>query len=340
MARGVNCVMPTLPLHPLGTTSLQVSPVGLGLAALGRPGYINLGHAEDLGREYAVEQMKRKAHGVLDAAYEHGVRYFDAARSYGKAEAFLASWLTAKKPDDVVVGSKWGYTYTADWQVNAEEHEVKEHSVENLEKQWRESQDILGDHLDLYQIHSATLDTGVLENQAVLEKLADTRARGTCTGLSLSGEEQAQTLQKALDVRINGERLFDTVQATFNVLEPSAGKTLALAYNKGLGVIVKEALANGRLTERNDAPAFADKLKVLQVQADRLDTTVDALALAFALHQSWAGVVLSGAATVEHLKSNSGGTEVELDGEALEALDDLRESPGVYWGTRAELAWR
>ena len=332
--------MTSLPLRPLGTTTLQVSPIGLGLAALGRPGYINLGHAEDLGREYAAAKMERKAHEVLDAAYTAGVRYFDAARSYGKAEAFLASWLASKKPDNVVVGSKWGYTYTADWQVEAEQHEVKEHSLKNLETQWEESQNTLGDHLDLYQVHSATLDTGVLENQAILEKLAELKANSIHIGLSLSGEKQAQTLEKALDVQVDGEKLFDTVQATFNVLEPSAGETLARADGEGLGVIVKETLANGRLTERNDAPAFAEKLSVLQREANRLNTTVDALALAFVLHQPWAGVVLSGAATVEHLESNLKATKLELDEEALDALEKLRESPEVYWGTRASLAWR
>ena len=33
---------------------------------------------------------------VLDAAYGAGVRYFDAARSYGRAEQFLGSWLRAR----------------------------------------------------------------------------------------------------------------------------------------------------------------------------------------------------------------------------------------------------
>src|SRR6202023_3109669 len=93
----------------LGNTGLVVSRLGLGLAALGRPGYINLGHAEDLARDYDVADMEARAHGVLDAAWGGGVRYFDAARSYGRAEAFLAEWLAARQiaPGDVTVGSKW-----------------------------------------------------------------------------------------------------------------------------------------------------------------------------------------------------------------------------------------
>ena len=92
-----------------------MSRVGLGLAALGRPGYINLDHGGDLAEGTGVESMQRHAWAVLDAAYDAGVRYFDAARSYGRAEAFLASWLgrRALAPAAVTVGSKWGYTYTA-----------------------------------------------------------------------------------------------------------------------------------------------------------------------------------------------------------------------------------
>src|SRR5581483_11890912 len=105
----------------LGRTPLVASRLGLGLAALGRPGYINLGHADDLAGHTDVASMERAAHAVLDAAYDAGVRYFDAARSYGKAEAFLASWLARRglAPGDVTVASKWGYTYTTDWRVDA-----------------------------------------------------------------------------------------------------------------------------------------------------------------------------------------------------------------------------
>ena len=91
---------------------LQAAPrIGLGMAALGRPGYINLGHDEDLPAK-DVEAMRAQAHEVLDEAYKLGVRYFDCARSYGLSEEFVASWL-AQKPadvvDSVVIGSKWGY---------------------------------------------------------------------------------------------------------------------------------------------------------------------------------------------------------------------------------------
>lgn len=328
-------------MRTLGLTTLAVSPLGLGLAALGRPGYINLGHATDLERDYAVPAMEAHAHRVLDAAWAAGVRYFDAARSYGRAEAFLGSWLRARNisPDAVTVGSKWGYTYTANWQIEAEHHEVKEHSLAVLQRQWNETIEHLAGYLNLYQIHSATLESGVLENRAVLHALLCLKQAGVAVGLSLSGANQAQVLEQALAVEIDGVRLFDTVQATWNLLEPSAGAGLQAAAHAGLGVIVKETLANGRLTPRNTHPQFLAKLAQLTQQASRLNCSIDALALAAVLAQPWADVVLSGAATVEHLQSNTRALTVPWDDEAAAALAVVAESPELYWKTRQLLAW-
>jgi aryl-alcohol dehydrogenase-like predicted oxidoreductase len=189
----------TMPPRLLGTTGLTVTPLGLGLAAMGRPGYINLGHADDLAHDYDVAALEARAHALLDAAWAAGVRYFDAARSYGRAEEFLGRWLAARRisPGAATVGSKWGYVYTAGWRVVAEKHEVKDHSLPVLRRQYAESHDLLGSHLDLYQIHSATLDSGVLENADVIGELARLKADGIRGGLSLSGPRQGDTLSRA-----------------------------------------------------------------------------------------------------------------------------------------------
>jgi aryl-alcohol dehydrogenase-like predicted oxidoreductase len=324
-----------------GRTRLLVTPLGIGLAALGRPGYINLGHAQDLGQNYDVEAMQSHAFSVLDEAWRLGVRYFDAARSYGRAEQFLGNWLRSRgiEPASVAVGSKWGYTYTAGWQVEAEKHEVKEHSLAVLRRQWQETQANLGGYLGLYQIHSATLESGVLENQEVLEELARLKSQGTAIGLTLSGPNQAEVLCKALEIKTNGSLLFDSVQATWNLLERSAEPALRAAHAAGMGVIVKEALANGRLTPRNQDPEFAPRRKILEEEAQRLGTTIDALALAAALQHEWSGIVLSGAATVEQMRSNAGALSVQLDERAQERLLELVEPAQQYWEKRSGLAW-
>jgi len=316
-------------MRTLGATGLPVSPLGLGLAALGRPGYINLGHAGDVG-DTDVEAMERHAHDVLDAAYEGGVRYFDAARSYGRAEAFLASWLGRRglSRGDATVGSKWGYTYTADWRIDVEEHEVKDLSVSTLRRQLGETRALIGEHLALYQIHSATIESGVLDDAAVREELARLREDGVRVGLTATGPRQAATIERALEV--GG---FDAVQATWNVHERSATSALAAAHEAGLGVIVKEALANGRLTARGDADGR------LTAAARERGTTPDALALAAVLAQPWVDVVLSGVATVETLRSNLAALDVVWDAQAAGALAPLAEPADEYWERRSELAW-
>jgi len=305
-----------------------VSVVGLGLAALGRPGYINLGHGDDVA-DASLGGMERAAHAVLDAAYDRGVRHFDAARSYGRAEAFLSSWLRARglRRDEVVVSSKWGYEYTAGWRVDAEHHEIKELSAERLRTQWGESQALLGEWLALYQIHSATLDSGVLDDPGVREQLDAIRVGGVQVGLSVTGAAQAATIDRAVE---GGG--FDEVQATWNLHERSAGAALARAHDAGMQVYVKEALANGRLTDRGAAP------ELVAAAAER-GVTPDALALAAVLAQPWADVVLSGAATVAQLESNLAATGVAWD-EALERrLAGLAEEPGPYWERRSALPW-
>jgi aryl-alcohol dehydrogenase-like predicted oxidoreductase len=216
---------------------------------------------------------------------------------------------------------------------------VKDHSSATLQRQAAESRELLGAHLKLYQIHSATLESGVLQNGPVLDELARLRERGLAIGLSLSGPRQTEVLQRALEVNVAGRRLFDCVQATWNLLEPSAGAALQAAHESGMGVIVKEALANGRLTARNQDLAFAGKRQILEELATRLETTADALALAAAMAQPWVDVVLSGAATVEQLRSNAAALAVRFDPEVASRLPDLAENPQEYWGTRSRLAW-
>ena len=316
----------------LGASGVRVSAIGLGMAAIGRPGYINLGHGDDLTGSTSPEGLEGHAGTVMDAALAAGVTYFDAARSYGKAEEFVSRWLESRgvRPSDVVIGSKWGYVYTADWQIDADVHEVKIHTRENLDRQHTESTALLGGYLRLYQIHSATIDSGVLDDPEVIERLGELRDTGLIVGFSTSGPAQADTIRRALGVEVGGRPVFGAVQSTWNLLEPSAGPALAEAADAGLGVIVKEAVANGRLTSRNTE--LARRIGTIST-----DWPLDAIAMAACLSQPWSSVVLSGAATDTQLESNVHALMVPSD--VVEAIPRLAENPDDYWGTRSGLAW-
>ncbi|GAA3834993.1 aldo/keto reductase [Streptomyces chiangmaiensis] len=322
-----------MPFARLASATTPTCHIGLGLAAVGRPGYINLGREQDLPPVRSVDALRGRTHELLDAAYAQGVRYFDAARSYGRAEEFLADWLHAR-PDieDVVVGSKWGYAYTAGWSTDAEQHEVKDHSVATFERQHAETAALLGDRLDLYQIHSLTPDSPALTDKELHSRLAEVAAEGVTIGFSTSGPAQADTIRAALAVTVDGEPLFRTVQSTYNLLETSVASALAEAHDAGLTVLVKEGMANGRLAGPHAPKAL------MSVAADT-SLGCDAIALAVILRRPWAGVVLSGAATVDQLGSNLHATVADLDEEQLARLETLAEDPRAYWERRGQLPW-
>ena len=312
---------------PLGATGPLVSRLGLGLAAVGRPAYITTDRDRDLP-DRSVGGMRARSEELLNAAYAAGVRYIDAARSYGRAEDFLAGWLDEHVAPDLVVGSKWGYSYVGGWRQDAETHEVKDHSVAAFCRQQAESWALLGDRILVYQVHSATLDSGALDDLELHAALGELRDAGVVIGLTTSGPRQLETLRRALDVNVDGRPLFGSVQVTWNLLEPSAGPALAEAAVAGVGVIVKEAVANGRLTPAGDAAAGLEPL------AHKHDTTVDAVAIAAARAQLGVTTVLSGAASVEQLTSNLAALRLpELD------LPDLAEPPDAYWAARAARPW-
>jgi len=144
-------------------------------------------------------------------------------------------------------------------------------------------------------------------------------------------------------VERGGARVFGSVQATWNLLEPSAGDALARAHAAGAGVIVKEALANGWLAGRAEAidetSPYAGALRAIEREAERLGAGADVLALAAVLAQPWADCVLSGAVRVEQLESNLEALAVDVPAELLGRLRALAVAPGEYWAYRAESIW-
>jgi aryl-alcohol dehydrogenase-like predicted oxidoreductase len=274
--------------------------------------------------------MEARCREVLDAAYGAGIRYLDVARSYGDAEAFVGRWLADRRPDDVVVGSKWGYTYVGDWRMDAPVQEVKDLSAATLRRQVAESERFLGRMPDPFQIHSATLDSGVFEDREVIRELSALRAAGWTLGFTTTGPGQADAIRRGLEIRVDGVPLFASVQSTWNVLEPSAGSALVDASGDGRRVLIKEALANGRLALASGPLASV---------ASRLGTTPDRIALAAALSQDWADIVLSGAVTPDQVRSNVSSLDLSLSVDDLGELGALAQTAERYWAERAELPW-
>lgn len=331
------------------------------MAALGRPGYINLDRCATFGSDHSqrsVSRMQAQSNLVMDRLFQLCfsvdnssaensttntnivIPWIDCARSYGLSEQFVGQYLRSHQipPQNVYVSSKWGYAYVANFAVtlpNAAPHEIKDHSVENFLRQVKETDAFLGEYIDLYQIHSATFESGVLENEQVHIALDQCRReRGWKIGLSVSSPQQDQIIRAAMSIRVGDRPLFDSVQCTYNLLEQRPGPALQEAHDRGNDIIIKEGLANGRILHH---PAVLHYSQMLSCEPDQL-------ALATILAQPFQPRLLSGAVTPAHLDSNF---EAMLVQEKLQAnpalLKEIMEACIVpseqYWAERAALKW-
>jgi aryl-alcohol dehydrogenase-like predicted oxidoreductase len=244
-------------------------------------------------------------------------------------------------PGAVTISSKWGYTYTAGWSTSAEQHEIKDHSLPAFERQFAESYERLDGHLSLYQIHSVTADGKTLDDDALIDAIARLRERGIRAGLSVSGAGQDVAIRRALAVRRDNERVFESVQATWNLLERGAESALQDAHDAGMRVVVKESLANGRLTHENriDDDVFSPRLARIRTLAESRSTTIEMLALAAALARPWADIVLTGAATVDQILSSVAAAEIDYDPDLETELRPLSIASEEYWRARSLFRW-
>lgn len=311
--------------------------LGLGTAALGRPQYINV------RLEYCdnsdLEIFRKQSFKVLEEAYNLGIRYFDTAPGYGLAENLLLEWIQTKNDNSIKIATKWGYTYTANFKKNAKIHEVKEHTLAKLKEQWQFSKQLLP-YLKVYQIHSATLETGVLENTAVLNYLSDLKTKYNLKiGITTTGTNQVEVIKKALNIFVDKAPIFDVFQVTYNFLEQSLLEISneLIAQNKAL--VIKEALANGRVLANKNYPNYQEIYKSLEKIATKHKVGTDAIALQFCKQTIPNSVVLSGASSKTQLQQNlKTGTFLLLE-EDIALLKSFKVLPEIYWAERKKLQW-
>ena len=311
--------------------------IGLGTAALGRPQYINVRHGNV--KILDLNSFKKQGLQLLEEAYNLGVRYFDTAPGYGLAEGLVLEWLQTKNDPSIQVATKWGYTYIANFDVKAKVHEIKEHSLSKLNAQWEISK-AFASHLKVYQIHSATLETGVLKNEAIQNRLAMVKyEHGLEIGITTTGANQTEVIKRALDIAVEGHALFDAFQVTYNILDQSLESISNVLIEQDKKIIIKEALANGRLFRNSNYNHYKKLYNTLEKLAKIHNVDTDAIALTFCQQNMQKSIVLSGASSLEHLESNLQANMITLSKEELRELKKYSIDSNNYWQERKQLAW-
>ena len=188
--------------------------------------------------------------------------------------------------------------------------------------------------------HPAIIGLAEVENEAVLNRLAELKAiHHLKIALTTTGENQVEVLKKAMEIEINGSILFDAFQVTYNVFDQSIVRIAngLNAANKRL--IIKEAMANGRVFPNVNFPNHEKMYAVLSQLATKYEVGVDAIALRFIADTIQPFKILSGAAIREHLIGNLKVNDFNLTIDEIELLKGFAVKPTDYWRERKRLGW-
>ena len=182
--------------------------------------------------------------------------------------------------------------------------------------------------------------TGVLKNQAVLAKLANLKKEhGIKIALTTTGVNQVEVLKKALDIQVNGNQLFDLFQVTYNFLEQSLQELAQELIQQKKTIVIKEALANGRVFKNKNYQQYHLLYKALATLSQKHQVGIDAISLRYCAQKIPESTILSGASNLIQLQENLKTHTFALSSEDLLLLDTFKISSQRYWSEREKLTW-
>ena len=162
---------------------------------------------------------------------------------------------------------------------------------------------------------------------------------GLQIGISTSGTNQNEVIAAALKVQIQDESVFDSFQVTYNLFEQSAFEILKEILQEGKTVIIKEALANGRVFPNEKLMHYQSSYKFLKQLSEKYKMGIDAIALRFIIENLQPTYVLSGASNTNQLTQNLKALNFNFTEEELDLFTNLQVSSEKYWKERSLLSW-
>ena len=229
----------------LGRTGLHVSQLALGTAAFGLENYgiHEPGEQARLSEDQAI--------GLVRAAVDKGINFFDTARGYGESEAVLGRGLS--DCPSCIIATKVGIA-----EATTGRAALTRAVMDSVETSLRA---LRRDVLDIVQIHNATQD--ILERGEILDVLEHAREVGKLkfVGASVYGEPAALAAIRSGRV--------DVLQIALNLLDQRMLTTvLPDARKNNVGIVARSAFLKGALTDR--ARLLPDGLRGLSEASDRM----------------------------------------------------------------------
>jgi aryl-alcohol dehydrogenase-like predicted oxidoreductase len=272
----------------LGRTGLKVSVIGFGSLSVGRNWPNWRKEQQDFSRP-----DEERAIALLRAAVESGVNFIDTAPAYFKSEEIIGKAFKGMR-DKVIIATKCGEWFDG-------EHSVYNYSFDETKKFIDNSLKLLQtDYIDLLQIHSASPD--VIRGGETLAAMKEAQREGKVRFLGLSTE-----FEEAAKLAIESNQ-FDAVQISYNLIKRSlADAIFPLAERNNIGIIIKDSLAQGKLTDKcRDVADQAERERIEHFRsvAASESMALPELALRFSLTPGVVSTVIVGTKNQDHFTAD------------------------------------
>jgi len=281
----------------LGNTGLRVSQLGFGAMRLPMRGE---GEGRSVDRELAIPMIHR--------AFEAGVNYIDTAVGYCNEDSQRAVGEALKGwRDQVIVSTKNPY-------YGGEEKEWWQNLEDSLDR-------LQVDAIDIYNHHGVNRKRWEEWGPSVRKWMIQARDQGLVKHICCSFHDDNQFLEELI-----GSGYPEVITLQYNMLDTQLESGIALAAQKGVGIVVMGPVGGGRLGVRSEV------MGSLVAGIER----VPELALRFVLSNANVSVALSGMSTMQQVEENiaTAADEISLsesDREAIrQHLDRMSEMSKLY----------
>ena len=279
----------------LGRTGLKVSVAGLGC---GGPSRLGLRNGSD-SAEHAVSLIKQ--------ALDLGVNFLDTAQNYG-TEPMVGKAIRVAERDKLVISTK--KTLPSPDHPHPEE-EVRRGLEQSL-------QSLATDYIDVYHLHGVEPRHYEFAKERLIPEMRRLKEQGKIRFIGVTEAFVQDPTHEMLRNSVE-EDLWDVVMVGYNLLNPSARKTvLPLAQRKQVGTLnmfaVRRALSQpdrlkemvAELLEKGEISQSAvnsqDPLDFVLSESDAV--TLPEAAYRYCRHTPGVHVVLTGTGKSDHLREN------------------------------------
>ncbi len=217
----------------LGSTGIQVSPLGLGTVKIGRDQQVKYPTGFKIPDDNTVREL-------FDLAWELGINTLDTAPAYGNSEERLGKllphkndWVIVGKVGEIFENGESSFDFSADYTRMSVERSLKR----------------LGrDCIDMVLVHSHGDDMQIIQNEAVCDTLLELKNEGKikAVGMSTKTVEGGTWCVENLDV----------VMATYNPVYTDELPVLERAAELNKGVLIKKGLNSGHAESVEQALRF------------------------------------------------------------------------------------